>query len=220
MERSGLLGHFDNQTRQAFDLLRSPGRARRSDLDQEPAAVRERYGHSPFGQSVLLARRLVEAGVTLVQVNWYRGPDEPSDNPCWDSHVKESERLKTVLLPPIDQAYSALLDDLVGTGNAGRDAGGVPGGIRPHPEDQRQRRPGPLGPRLFGGAGRRRRSRRHRSTALPDKIGGYPKEGRVQPEDLTATIFHCLGYAPNVEVRDALGRPQPISRGDVIRQAL
>src|SRR5205807_539346 len=81
-------------------------------LDREPATVRDRYGHSQFGQGALLARRLVEAGVSLVQVNWFRGPDEPSDNPCWDSHVKETQRLKTVLVPPMDLAYSALLEDL------------------------------------------------------------------------------------------------------------
>src|SRR5437763_1833344 len=73
-------------------------------------------GRRQFGQSVLLARRLVEAGVALVQVNWFRGPDEPPDNPCWDSHTNESQRLKTVLLPPTDRAYSALLEDLAARG--------------------------------------------------------------------------------------------------------
>src|SRR5213078_4273709 len=97
---------------QAFDLLRSNRARQPFHLDQEPEKVRDRYGRSQFGQSVLLARRLVEAGVSLVQVNWFRGPDEPSDNPCWDSHTKESERLKTVLVPPFDMAMSALLEDL------------------------------------------------------------------------------------------------------------
>ena len=60
-------------------------------MQDEPAFVRERHGRGPFGQSVLLARRLVEAGVALVQVNWYRGPDEPPANPCWDSHAKMKE---------------------------------------------------------------------------------------------------------------------------------
>src|SRR4029077_2260219 len=69
-------------------------------------------GRSPFGQSVLLARRLVEAGVALVQGNWYRGPDEPADNPCWDSHTDETNRLRRVLLPPTDQAFAYLLEDL------------------------------------------------------------------------------------------------------------
>src|SRR5262249_19102331 len=110
--RSEVFRSFDQQNQQAFDLLRSARSRQAFLLDQEPSRVRERYGRSPFGQSVLLARRLVEAGVALVQVNWYRGPDEPEANPCWDSHVKESARLKTVLMPPMDQAYSALLEDL------------------------------------------------------------------------------------------------------------
>jgi len=53
-----------------------------------------------------------------------------------------------------------------------------------------------------------------------DKIGGHPRDGRVQPQDLTATIFHCLGYSPHTEMRDTLGRPLVISRGEVIRQAV
>jgi hypothetical protein len=219
MERSGLPRHFDRQNQQAFDLLRSPRSRQAFRLDQEPEAVRDRYGCSQFGQSVLLARRLVEAGVSLVQVNWFRGPDEPEDNPCWDSHTKESQRLKNVLVPPMDQAYSALLEDLAQRGlleetlvvcmgefgrspkiNAagGRDHWGyvyslalAGGGVR--------------GGQVFGAS---------------DKIGGLPKEGRVQPHDLTATIFHCLGYRPDAEIRDTLGRPLPISRGEVIRQVL
>src|SRR5262249_47495429 len=149
------------------------------------------------------ARRLVEAGVALVQVNWYRGPDEPEANPCWDSHVKESARLKTVLMPPMDQAYSALLEDLslrglldetlvvqmaefgrspkINTG-AGRDHWGyvysaalAGGGVR--------------GGQVIGSS---------------DKTGGHPRDGRVQPHDLSATIFHALGYKPNTEIRDTL----------------
>jgi hypothetical protein len=217
IERNGPLNHFDKQTQQAFDLLRSPRSRLAFRLDQEPERVRDRYGRSQFGQSVLLARRLIEAGVTLVKVNWYRGPDEPDDNPCWDSHTKESQRLKTVLMPPMDQAYSALLEDLCLRGMldetlvvcmaefgrspkinpaAGRDHWGyvyslalAGGGVR--------------GGQVYGAS---------------DKTGGLPKEGRVQPQDLTATIFHCLGFRPDTEIHDTLGRPLPISRGEVIRQ--
>jgi hypothetical protein len=217
VDRGGLPGRFDKQTQEAFDLLRSPQSRKAFQLDQEAPAVRDRYGASPFGRSVLLARRLIEAGVTLVQVNWYRGPDEPSDNPCWDSHVREAERLKTVLAPPFDQAYAALLDDLSArgmldetlvvcmsefgrspkiNGSAGRDHWGhvysaalAGGGVR--------------GGQVVGAS---------------DKVGGLPKEGRVRPEDLTATIFHCLGHEPDNQILDPLGRPHPISRGEVIRQ--
>ncbi len=218
-ERGGGSGQFDTKTQQAFDLLRSDRSRRAFDLDREPEAVRDRYGRSQFGQSVLLARRLVEAGVSLVQVNWYRGPNEPSDNPCWDSHANEGDRLKTVLLPPTDQAFSALLDDLSSrgmldetlivclsefgrtpkmNGRAGRDHWGhvfsvalAGGGIR--------------GGQVHGAS---------------DKIGGHPKEGRVPPQDLLATVFHCLGYQPDTEVHDTLGRPLPLSRGQVIHQIL
>jgi hypothetical protein len=179
--------------------------------------VRDRYGRSQFGQSVLLARRLVEAGVTLVQVNWFRGPDEPEDNPCWDSHTKESQRLKTVLMPPMDQAYSALIEDLslrgmldetlvVCMGEFGRSPKMNPAGGRDHW--------GYVYSLALSGAG----VRGGQVYGASDKIGGLPKEGRVQPHDLTATIFHSLGFRPDTEIHDALGRPLPISRGEVIRQ--
>ena len=169
--------------------------ARHSAWRKSPRSNRDRYGATPFGQSVLLARRLVEAGVRLVQVNWYRGPDEPPANPCWDSHTKESARLKEVLVPPTDRAYSALIEDLDRRGlldetlvvcmaefgrtprldgNGGRNHWGsvfsvtlAGGGVR--------------GGQVYGAS---------------DRIGAYPADGRVRPEDLSATIFHCLGYRP------------------------
>jgi hypothetical protein len=219
VEKSGRLSLFDNQTQQAFDLLRSPRSRLAFRLDQEPERVRDRYGRSQFGQSVLLARRFVEAGVTLVQVNWYRGPDEPDDNPCWDSHTKESQRLKTVLMPPMDQAYSALLEDLsirgmlgetlvVCMGEFGRSPKINPTGGRDHW--------GYVYSLALAGGG----IRGGQIYGSSDKTGGLPKDGRVQPHDLTATIFHCLGIRPDTEIHDALGRPVPISRGQIIRQVL
>ena len=103
---------LDGHSRRAFDLLRSSEARRAFRLEDEPESSRNRYGATPFGQSTLLARRLVEAGVRLVQVNWYRGAEEPPANPCWDSHTQESARLKDVLAPPTDRAFSALIEDL------------------------------------------------------------------------------------------------------------
>jgi hypothetical protein len=218
-ERNGLLSHYDHQTQKAFDLLRD-ARARNSfDLDREPAPVRERYGASQFGQSVLLARRLVEAGVALVQVNWYRGPDEPPDNPCWDSHTKETERLKTTLMPPMDQAFSALLEDLTARGmldetlvvclsEFGRTPKFNARGGRDHW--------GPVFSVALAGGG----IRGGVVYGASDKGGAYPKDGLVRPQDLTATIFHCLGHHPDSEIRDTLNRPLPISRGQVISAIL
>jgi hypothetical protein len=219
LDRGAPARTFDEQTRQAFDLLGSSQARRAFHLEEEPDVSRARYGQSPFGQSVLLARRLVEAGVRLVQVNWYRGPDEPPANPCWDSHTNESSRLKEVLMPPTDRAYSALLEDLARRGlleetlvvcmaefgrsprldgNGGRNHWGsvfsvtlAGGGIR--------------GGQVYGAS---------------DRIGAFPAEGRVRPEDLSATIFHCLGYAPQTEYHDPLDRPHPISRGEVLQAIL
>jgi hypothetical protein len=219
METHGLLDGYDRLTQQAFGLLRSPEARAAFHLDREPEKLRERYGRGPFGQSVLLARRLVEAGVGLVQVNWYRGADEPPDNPCWDSHTKETDRLKKNLMPPFDAAYSSLLEDLDARGlldetlvvcmaEFGRSPKMNASGGRDHW--------GHVFSVALAGGGVRG-GQVHGSS---DRIGGYPKDGMVQPSDLAATIFHCLGLSPQTEMHDALGRPLPISRGSAIRQIL
>lgn len=210
---------FDVQARQAFDLLGSSQARRAFRLEEEPGLNRDRYGQTPFGQSVLLARRLVEAGVRLVQVNWYRGADEPPANPCWDSHTRESARLKEVLMPPTDQAYSALLEDLHRRGLLDETL------VVCMAEFGRT-------PRLDGGGGRNHWGSVFSVTlagggikggqvyGASDRIGAYPAEGKVRPEDLSATIFHCLGHAPQTEYHDPLDRPHPISRGEVIHAIL
>ncbi len=197
-------GAFDAQSRQALDLLGSSLARRAFLLEEEPEANRDRYGHTPFGQGVLLARRLVEAGVRLVQVNWYRSTDEPQSNPCWDSHVNESSRLKEVLVPPTDRAYSALLEDLDHRGlldetlvvcmaefgrtprldgNGGRGHWGsvfsvtlAGGGVR--------------GGQVYGSS---------------DRVGAYPAEGRVRPKTCRRRSFIALAMRrrPNIVTRSA-----------------
>jgi hypothetical protein len=217
VDRSAVLGTFDHQGRQAFELLRSPQARRAFRLEQEPGRVRDRYGWSQFGQSCLLARRLVESGVTLVQVNWYRGPEEPPDNPCWDSHVNEAQRLRTALAPPMDQAYAALLEDLeqrgllgetlvVCTAEFGRSPRINGRGGRDHW--------GSVYSTVLAGGG----VRGGQVIGASDRAGAQPREGRVRPEDLSATIFHALGHEADTLIQDNLGRPLPISRGEVIRQ--
>ncbi|MFM7149707.1 MAG: DUF1501 domain-containing protein, partial [Gemmataceae bacterium] len=215
----GVSGRHDPSRLQAVELLGSSQARMAFDLLREPRILRERYGTHHFGQSCLLARRLIEAGVSLVQVNWYRGPEEPSDAPCWDSHVKEGKRLKEILAPTLDQAFSALLEDLDQrgmleetlvvcmaefgrtprfNGQAGRDHWGnvfsvamAGGGIR--------------GGQVYGAS---------------DKIGAYPRDHRVAPQDLMATILHCLGLDPHAEIQDVQGRPIPVSRGRVLHSLL
>jgi hypothetical protein len=99
-------GAYVEQSQQAFDLLSTAETRAACDLERETVETRERYGRGQFGQSVLLARRLVEAGVGFVHVNWFRAPDKPMNNPCWDSHVDETNRLK-MCWSPLDQALSA-----------------------------------------------------------------------------------------------------------------
>jgi hypothetical protein len=219
VERSPALSRFDVQTRQAFDLLRA-GRARRAfHLHEEPEKSRERYGKNRWGQSVLLARRLVEAGVSLVQVNWQRMPGDTDDSPAWDTHNKNAKRLKDNLMPPMDLAYSALLEDLaarglldetlvVWCGEFGRTPKHNGGGGRDHW--------GHVFSVALAGGG----IKGGLVHGASDRIGGHPRDGKVQPQDLAATIYYCLGHAPDSEIHDSLGRPIPISRGEVLRQLL
>jgi hypothetical protein len=217
VDRSGALGVADAQRQKAWDLLRSSKARQAFDLEREPARLRDRYGRHKFGQSVLLARRLAEAGVTLVQVNWPREKgDMQTGTPLWDTHSKNTERLKTALMPPWDQAFAALMEDLAvrGTldqtlivcmaefgrtpkinGSAGRDHwGGVFSVVL-------------AGGGIKGGV----------VHGASDRSGGEPKDGPIQPQDIIATIYHCLGYHPDTEIRDSLNRPIPISRGEIIR---
>jgi hypothetical protein len=219
IDQLGVRGRYDRTTAKAFDLLRSPQARAAFDLKKEPEAARDRYGRHQFGQSCLLARRLVEAGVGLVQVNWFRGPEEPSDAPCWDSHAREGLRLRTVLVPPMDQAFSALLEDLHQRGMLEEtlivcmaEFGRTPRMNRAGGRDHW----GPVFSVALAGGG----IRGGQVHGASDKQGGYPRDGRVEPQDLTATILHCLGYAPNSEIHDVLGRPLPLSRGAVIRAIL
>lgn len=197
-----------NQT--AVDLLTSTATRNAFDIDAEAPALRERYGNHRFGQSALLARRLVESGVSLVQVNWTREPGRMKGSPMWDTHGDHSRILKDRLMPPMDAACSALIDDLHDRGlldetlvvwmgefgrtpkfnaRGGRDHWGnvfsvalAGGGIRPG---------------IVHGAS--------------DINGGEPKDGVVRPENLIATIFHCLGLSPEATISDHLGRPHHIA---------
>jgi hypothetical protein len=212
--KSGSVSTFGSKTQQAFDLISSPAARQSFRLDLEDPRLSDRYGRTRFGQSVLLARRLVEAGVPLVRVNWSRVAGA-LNNGHWDTHSSNTRALKQ-LMPIMDAAYSTLLDDLAERGLL---------------EDTLVVWMGEFGrtPKLNGAGGRDHWGHVF-SVALAgggvrggivhgasDRIAGYPKDGRVRPEDLTATIFHALGIPPAGEMHDNLGRPLAISRGDVIR---
>ena len=111
--KSGAVTEMGDMQQKAFDLLHSEASRAAFALEKEPAVLREAYGPHKFGQSVLLARRLVEAGTRLVQVNWPReGDQEVKGSPLWDTHANNAGRVRDVLCPQFDRTYATLIDDL------------------------------------------------------------------------------------------------------------
>ena len=218
VQRTSNFEKHDADRMKAFELLGSGAARKAFDLSLEPASVRDRYGRSRFAQSALLSRRLVEAGVSLVQINWTRIADKPNQG-GWDTHAKHNEALKDFLMPMMDRAYSALIEDL--------DARGLLSETLVVWFGEFGRTP------RFNGAGGRDHWGNVFSLAMAgggikggvvhgtsDKNAAYPLDGRVEPRDLIATIFHCLGYSADTEMHDSLGRPLPISRGQAINAIL
>ena len=162
---------------------------------RETASVQDRYGRTRFGQSCLLARRLVEQGVPFVQVNWsdHVEAEEDAGDGGWDHHYRNFQIMQDRHAPWLDQALSALLDDLRERGLLRYDAGGGGGRVRPVAEDQRQGRPRPLGALLQRPARRRRRPRRpgDRRQRRPAEHGRTTSP--LTPADVAATVHHAVG---------------------------
>jgi uncharacterized protein (DUF1501 family) len=213
LEGIAAAGKLTDQQGQAFRLLTSGKVGTAFDLHREPDAVRDRYGRHEFGQSLLLARRLVQAGVPVVQANMGRAQN-------WDSHGDIFRRLKVDLLPPLDRAVSALLDDLrdmgllddtlvVVTGEFGR----TPKVAPQNPKDK----PGrdhwaSCFTALFAGGG----VRGGQVIGKSDRVGAFPATVPYSPDDLGATVYAALGIDPGTAVSDRLGRPVTLNLGEVI----
>jgi hypothetical protein len=220
VDRSGTLETWDKLSLQAYDLVTS-GRAREAfDLSKEPEALRDRYGRHGWGQSVLLARRLVEAGVRLVHVNWTREPgDSAVDNPLWDTHTQNADRMQDVLCPQFDHTFPALIDDLqsrglldetlvVAIGEFGRTPKINPLGGRDHwghVFSFAMAGAGIAGGQVYGSS---------------DKNGAYPATDPIRPHDLTATIFHLLGIDHTGFFLDRGDRPHRLTQGEPIDRIL
>jgi len=220
-DRLGQLTAWDASRHQAMKLLFAtrPGKNNPFDLGQEPDGVRQLYGREEWGQGFLVARRLVEAGVRMVQVN-LRG---------WDTHQNAFRDLKGKLLPSIDRCLSGFLDDLgqrglldetlvVMCGEMGRTPRIAPiavGGKNASGEVFTPGRHhwGDVFPCLFAGGG----IRAGQVVGQTDRQGGGPVTEAYTPADLAATLFHLFGVGPDAEFHDAEGRPYRMTQGTPIR---
>ncbi len=217
IEREAAQNAFGGMQHKAFTMLTSGKVKQAFAMDREDPRVRDRYGRHMFGQSLLLARRLVQAGVPIVQANMGHMNN-------WDTHSDNCKQLETRLLPPLDRAVSALLDDLgtlglldetlvvmVGefgrTPRMGRDNGG---GITA--ASGRDHWAGVFFA-LFAGAG----VQGGQAIGKSDKIAAYPASRGYYPSDIGATIYTTLGLDPASTVYDSLGRPLELNRGELIK---
>ncbi|HLJ10624.1 MAG TPA: DUF1501 domain-containing protein [Planctomycetaceae bacterium] len=227
-ERMGLFDQFAASTRpvassiandldvfrtRAASMVFSGEAARAFDLSQEPASMRERYGRHQWGQSHLLARRLIEAGVPFVSTVNGRSI-------IWDTHTDNFGRMQKSLVPPMEQAFAALLDDLaergllettlvVWMGDFGRTPIINKAAGRDH-------WPQCFSAVLAGGG-----IRGGQVIGRSDSTGAFPSVRPISPADIHATVFTALGYDPHgVTYQTADGRPTPLSEGETIRELL
>ncbi len=209
---------LEENRRQAFEMLTSTDARRAFNLAEETSKTRDAYGHHKFGQSVLLARRLVESGVRLVQVNFPReAGDLSSPNPLWDTHRNNAARLKNNLCPPFDQAFSALILDLKSRGLLDETLVAVFGEFGRSPKINTNGGRDHWGSCFSGvvaGAG----IEGGQVIGASDRQGAYPSERPISGPELHATLLHRLGIEPSSLFRDRLGRPLPISGAKPIRE--
>jgi hypothetical protein len=216
---------LDEYYDKALSLVIS-GRARDAfDLSKESEATRERYGNNTFGQSCLLARRLVEAGTRVVEVNWPKVAN--SDNHSFDVHTGLSTRMKTQAAPMLDAALSGLIADLderglleetlvLAIGEFGRSPKrGVSTSGNSNSDDGRDHWPYCYTACMAGGG-----VQRGSVYGKSDGTGSGPLENPVHPGDLLATIYHSLGIDPATIVYNHLNQPRELVKGEVVRGLL
>ncbi len=206
---------FEQCCEMASDVLTSSRVQAAFNLDLEPAPVRQRYGEHICGQSVLLARRLIEAGVPIATVICAAGDLNGSSGDMWDTHGNNFTRLRRDLLPPFDAAASALLSDLADRGRLDETLVVIltEFGRTPHINRNAGRDHYPLCYSVALAGGGIRGGQVYGSS---DRIGALPAEHPCEPNDLHATIFHALGIPLDATLSDLAGRAFPITDGRVL----
>jgi hypothetical protein len=223
VESTGDVAALGAHAARAHALLADRRALEAFDLAKEDPRTRDRYGRHAHGQATLQARRLVEAGVPLVTVFW-QNDGITNVSVYWDTHSRNFVDLKARLMPPADQAFSALLDDLAARGLLDSTLVVWTGEFGRTPR---------VGQSVVGGAGAGRDGRDHWphcfSTVLAgagirggtvhgssDRYAAYPARDPVTPADVAATVYHLLGVDPTLELHDALDRPQRLCLGELI----
>lgn len=218
LDQTAEIRGVDEFQQQALSILASPRLKQAFDLDRESAALRDRYGRTTYGQSCLLARRLIQAGVRFVNVYFSRSIGGKGSQ-GWDTHQNNFNDLKDRLLPITDQTVPTLIEDLkehglldetlvLWMGEFGRgpkvgDRDGKGRGHWPQCYTVMMAGGGVRGGAIYGAS---------------DGHGAYPADKPVGPEDITATLYDALGLDPQTEMDDAVGRPFPLTSGRPIRE--
>lgn len=199
-DASGTARGMDRFYDEAFEIVTGQAAREAFDLNKEDPKLRERYGRHTWGQSCLLARRLVEAGVTFVTV----------DMGGWDTHGNNFNALKTNNLPKFDQAFSALVEDLAGRGLdkkvvvfATGEFGRTP---RVNGQAGRDHWPG-ANSVVYAGGG----LKMGQAVGATDRRAEYPSEKPYGPQDVLATVYHVLGIDHRFTFMDDASRPMPIT---------
>lgn len=207
----------------AYNLILSQRARNAFDLSQEPDEMRDKYGRHTFGQSALLARRLVEAGTRFVQVNWPSVANGDPNTTAWDTHATNFGPLKNLHCPKLDSAVSSLLEDLdqrgmledtlvLAIGEFGRSPRmGISTSGNSNAPDGRDHWPYCY-TGLIAGAG----VKGGQVYGKSDATGSTPLENPVHPRDILATVYHTLGIAPHTIVYNHLDQPRELVKGEPI----
>ena len=215
-ERTNKLGSMSRLKQRAYDLLTSSSTQQAFRMDTEPSKVRESYGRNIYGQSVLLARRLIEAGTRVVTVSW-----APDANATWDTHSGNFKKLKDALLPQFDAACSSLLTDLHDRGMLERTLVAVLGDFGRTPKingnDAGRDHWNYCYTIMLAGGG----IRGGYVYGASDKSGAFPADRPMTPGDVIATMYHLLGVDHRQQLYDRFDRPHRIvPQGNLVADLL
>ena len=217
-QSSPIAGSMDDFRAQAFSMLSSPKAKQAFDINAVDDRTRDRYGRNEWGESILLARRLVEAGVRLVTISWMYIQKSGNVANIWDNHGPFEgktgyEMLKAVYgLPSLDRGFHALMEDLTGSGQLDETLVAMYGEFGRTPKinkNQGRDHWGAVQSAVLAGGG----VQGGQVYGTTDRDSAYPTSKPVSPEDMLATIYHAMGIAAESELVDPLGRPHRVSSG-------